>query len=360
MAETTVDVEDDAVIDLPEDFDPENLNPETEAAAAKGGTVAAPSPPPDPAPAEAADQALQRSLEEERNRRIAAEQRAAAEGRRADGASQLAQQREQEAQEARESFAAAEMRQTVAGIEAAKRDMSAAKAALRTAHDAGDTDKLADAQEQIALAAAEIRRLEVDRIALESKAARAERAPPLERTPPPPSDPVEAFLANPVFSPRAKDWLRAHRDCLPPGLGGDGQKNAAMIQAHHLALSQGIPMESDDYFRVVEEKTGYRTPTSAAAVTTPAGSQEGRAAPQRRAPIPSAAPTNEPPPANGTPVPGRSRSFRLTEAMQEMALTSYPQKDGEDERAWRKRAFGTYGFHLGELTKEGKIGRTTH
>lgn len=345
-----VDVLDDSVIEieLPDDFVPEGEK--------------APKVVETPADRQAEDPslALKQALEESERARIAAEQRADAEARRASGESRRAAALAQEATDARTSAAAVQIQNVTTEIDAAKRDMIAAKAAFKQAHEAGDTDKMADSQEQMALVGGTIRSLESRKVELEQAATRV----PAERTPAGGGydDPVDSYLSSPNFSTRSRSWLRAHPECLPSAVGGSEEKNAAALRGHHLALGQGFRIDSDEYFRVIEETTGIRQPVSAAARTTPAGQQEGKVSenPPRRTPIPSAAPTNEPPAANGNTTNPTKRSFKMTQDMQEVALLSFPIKPGEDEQAHRKRAFGSYAYNLQELQKEGKIGRTTH
>jgi hypothetical protein len=368
MPDPAFNIADDSVveIDLPDDFDPNTDKPTVNEVS---GAQAAPPPqqelplalPPEPQRPSVDDAAaiLQRTLEEERNKRIAAEQRASGESQARLQAERLAQQREHEVQELRTSSAAGRMRETLQQLDSTKAAMQSAKAAYTAAHEAGDAGKLADAHEQMSMLGADIRMLQMRKNDLEAEVQRVERepAPQYQQYT---GSPVEEYLSRLNLSPRAAQWLRTHPDCLPSQLGGNIEKNAAMLRADHLAKGYGIQVDSDDYYRVIEEETGYRPKMSQASQVTPAQSpgqaaQPAAPAQPQRAPVPAARPSNEPP----TPTPSPQRStYRLDKSQQEHALISFPQNPGEDERDWHKRAFGHYTYNLNLLTKEGKMNRT--
>lgn len=361
MADPVIEVTDDTVVEiqLPDTPAGAAAIPEKKNGGAADGVVATPS------AADEAAETLKRTLEEERAKRIAAESMAATERQRAEHAGRLAEQRGVEAKEARESVVAVQMREALASLESAKRDVQSAKAAFTQAHEAGDAGAMADAQERMGYATAAIRHFESKKTELENQATRTAAEPEHTREASPVyENPVENYLANPSFSMRAKSWLRAHTDCLPPNLGGSAEKNAKMLRGHHLALGNNMQLDSDEYYRMIEDVVADRAsppapaPASAAARTTPAtGSQEGHVT--RRTPMPSAPATNEPPSPSGA-VNVTTRSFKLDKDMQEVALNSWPQKPGEDDRTWKQRAFASYATELAAATAEGKIGRLTH
>ena len=246
-------------------------------------------------------------------------------------------------------------------IDAAKGALEAAKVEYKAAHEAGDIDKLTDAQARISSAAAQIERFTGDKETFEAQAAaRAEREEAEAARPPDRS--VEAYIAAGKYAPAAAAFLRAHPDYLPPEYGGIAEKNDAMMAGHFAAKSQRVPINSEKYFEIIETHVNG-SPVSAAATTTAAGEGAGGTArqaapPPKRTPVPSAPPSRDPPLADGTPT--GKQTVRLNGAQQEMALLSFPQKQGEDEPTWRKRAFGTYANEWAKAKKEGIIGRLTH
>jgi hypothetical protein len=117
-----------------------------------------------------------------------------------------------------------------------------------------------------------------------------------------PADPVEAFASQ--LSPRSADWVRKH-----PEFVRDPRLNAKMIAAHNLAVADGIPTDTDDYFAAIEE-TFKVTPKP---VQTDTDDQYAAKAVRRRDAAPAAAPANR---------GGQSASsnvVRLTAAEREMA-----------------------------------------
>ena len=352
-----VEIENDAVIDVEIESDGEPQVAVTEPA--KPAATAQ-----EPAVKSAADEAaalLTAALEKERKdregdrrAREAAEATAQAERRRADEATRLALQNDQRAQEALEQVADSRLTAITAGIDAATRELESAKTELLRSQEAGEFPKAADAQVRISRAAAALDRLDAEKASFEQQAARKPEA----RTEPLASQasPFEQYVSG--FSPMAQAWLRSHPDCVPAQIGGNAKKNAAMMKGHYAALEEDAVEGSPDYFRIIEEHIGQRQPTSAAATITPAEPEpQPKPKPQQRA-IPAAPVTRDPPAASN----GQTQRQRvsLNAQQQEVALFSYPAKPGEDESAWRKRAFGTYATELVKATSEGKIGRLSH
>jgi hypothetical protein len=117
-----------------------------------------------------------------------------------------------------------------------------------------------------------------------------------------PLDPVEDFASR--LSPRSADWVRRH-----PEFVRDPRLNAKMIAAHNLAVADGIPTDTDEYFDAIEE-TLKVTPKPAQNDTD---DQYAAKAVRRRDAAPAAAPANR---------GGQSASsnvVRLTAAEREMA-----------------------------------------
>ncbi len=298
--------------------------------------------------------ALTRSLATAEAERTAALSTAEAERRRAEAATTALSAREQELAGYRETVESQELALITTGLENATREIATAKSELKAAHEAGDFDKVADAQERLANAAADASRLKGEKAAFEANQRQrpATTEGRVEATAPTVSA-FEQYVAG--FTPPAQAWLRAHPECVPAQVGGNATKNAAMMKGHYAALEQNIAPNTPDYFRVIEETAGYRSPVSNAAEVTAAGADDAAPVPrpkpaQQRA-QPSAPPTRDPPAANGQP--RTTRSVTLSRDQQEAAKISFPHLAPKEANAM-------YARNLVELESEGKLGRLTH
>ena len=356
----TVEVEDEGVVtidigdlDLAEPVAEATPEPAPKKAAAQAKPAATAVP-------DEATTALNQAIQTAEAARKAAEATAQAERQAREAAQRLAQQREQEAAGYREQAESGQLALITTGIEKATQNIEQAQAAIERAQEAGDFKASAAAQVQLSKASAALDRLEAEKAAFDAGARRTPPQTAEGRVEAPQAAPFEQYVSG--FQPRAQNWLRTHPECVPAQVGGNPAKNAAMMRGHWSALEKGIPEGSDDYYRVIEEATGYRTPVadpavaSAAAEVTPAETPAAKPAP-RRAPLPSA-PVARDAPGPGT-TPGK-RSVNLTPQQQEIARLSFPQNAGESEVAWRKRANATYAYNLLAAEAEGKIGRLTH
>jgi hypothetical protein len=299
--------------------------------------------------------------ESQRKRAEAAEASAAAERARTIEAQRIAEQRAEEARGYKEQAEQGEMAAVTAAIESASKRIQAAKVEQKRAYEAAEFDKVTDTNEEMANAAADLKMAQQRKADLESGALRKPTHEGRVEAPRIATDPFEQYVSQ--MTPRSQSFLRAHRECAPAAVGGDQTKNDKMMAGHYAAKAQGFPPDSDEYFRVIEETLGLRSPVvsasnpvSAAAETTHAG-EESR--PARRQPAPSAPPSREPPAASGQPARS-TRSVVLTPQQQEAALISWPQQRGEEEQAWKRRAHAAYAYNLVQLESEGKLGRTSH
>lgn len=306
-----------------------------------------------PSAADEAAAVLTQSLKNADELRKAAEATATTERNARLATERTLSQRDQEVLAARETAAAAELQTMTTGIENATREVDVLTAELERAGEAGDFKAQAVANAKLAQVAARKDRLEADKANFESrKPALSSEGRVVEHQPQ--VSAFEQYVAG--FAPKAQTWLRAHPECVPAQVGGSATKNAAMMAGHYDALAKGLTEGSDDYFKVIEEKAGYREPVSSAAEVVLAGDrQQQKPAPQQRRPAPSAPPSRDSEQTGAT-----QRSVRLTPAQQEVALFSYTQKQGEADAAWKARAFGTYARELVSAQAEGKIGRATH
>lgn len=307
-----------------------------------------------PSAADEAAAVLTQSLKTAEEGRKAAEATATAERNARVNVERTLSQRDQETKDLRETAAAAELQTINTGIENATRSVEALTADIERLGEAGDFKGQAAAHAKLARAAAALDRLETDKASFDAGA---------RKTPSTEGRVIEAAAATPFeryvsqFAPKAQSWMRAHPDCVPAEVGGSSAKNDLMMAGHHEAKAKGLAEGSDEYFRVIEEKTGYREPVSSAAEVVLAGERpvQSKPAPQQRRPAPSA------PPSRDSEATGASaKSVRLSPAQQEVALMSAGIKPGETEDAFRARAFGSYARELVKAQAEGKIGRMTH
>jgi hypothetical protein len=352
----TVEIEDDAeiVIDVPGDSGGDQ-------AGDKGGATALADRQEEAADAlkGEASEALAQAIRTAEEAKRAAEATAASERARREDAERRAAQREAEAQAAVERAETSEIAVITHGIEAATREVAAYGAAAQKAMEDGEFGKVIEAQTALGRATARLDRLEAQKADYESGKTR--RVAPArdaggqaESTAPSRQNVVEAYLSG--YDLQAQNWLRAHPECLPPRvrtpdgavleLGGDQKKHNMMMAGHHDALAKGYALNSEDYFRTIEEHTGHRKAAEASASTN----NKGGVVPRTRPASPSAPVSRSDTPGETPRSPTR---VTLNRDQQEAARISYPHKT-------TKEAYALYAKELIEAQKEGKIGRLTH
>jgi len=346
--DATVTVEDEAVVTV-------DVTDHPELAAAVDNEIEA-APAPKPAKERAAkasgavDEAAAALIKTADDARIAALATAEAERQRANNAERIATQRATEAEGYRGQAEEQQLTILTNGIDSAKREVASAKQDWRNAQEAGDFDKAADAQERLAKGAAAVDRLEAAKAEFDAAPKKPTAEGRVEAAPVPQQvSAFERYVSG--FPPQAQAWLRSHPECVPPQVGGNPTKNAAMMKGHYAALEQNIVEGSPDYFRVIEETTGYRAPVSAAAQVTQAGEEPAPKPAQRRQVQPSAPVSRDPPAGPG--VPRTTRSVSLNPEQQATAKFSFPHLPPQ-------QAFAEYAKNLIELEAEGKLGRTSH
>jgi hypothetical protein len=362
MAENeTVELEDDAevVIDLPDDGGGEQPKD-------KGGAAALADRQEEAADAlkEDASEALAQAIKTANEATRAAEATAASERARREDAERRAAHREAEAQAALERAETSEIAVITHGIEAATREVTAYGAAFQKAMEDGEFAKATEAQVALGKATSKLDRLEAQKADYES--GKTKRPPARDSggaaestVAPSRQNVVEAYLSG--YDLQAQNWLRSHPECLPPRvrtpdgavleLGGDQKKHNMMMAGHHDALAKGYALNSEDYFRTIEEHTGHRKAAEATTNTNNKGGvvPESRAARTRPA-SPSAPVSRSETPGEASRSPTR---VTLDRDQQEAARISYPHKPV-------KEAYALYAKELIEARKEGKIGRLTH
>ncbi len=206
----------------------------------------------------------------------------------------------------------------VNAIDTVTRDIDLLKQAHTYALQSGDFARATEIQSEMSANSAKLLQLENGRQAMES-------AP---RKPEPvalPADPVEAFASQ--LSRRSADWVRQH-----PEFVTDQRLNAKMIAAHNLAVADGIPTDSDEYFAAIEQTLKV----APKAAQTETDDQHAAKVVRRRDAAPAAAPANR---GNQS---ASSNVVRLSAAQREMAeMMGMKPED--------------YAKNLVALKKEGKI-----
>jgi hypothetical protein len=168
------------------------------------------------------------------------------------------------------------------------------KANYRDSMAVGDYDRAADIQAEMASNAVRMLQLEQGKQALENEP----RPTPQTYTS---SDPVEALASQ--LSPRSADWVRRH-----PEYATDQRLFNKMVAAHNLAVADGIPADSREYFENIEDTLRIRDrgeEDASSAATRPV---------QRRS-APPAAPVSR----SGNGAGGRPNTVRLNASEREMA-----------------------------------------
>ena len=162
----------------------------------------------------------------------------------------------------------------VNAIDTVNRDNELLKQAHTHALQSGDFARATEIQSALSSNSAKLLQLENGRQAMEN----APRQPEPQMAP---LDPVEDFANR--LSPRSADWVRKH-----PEFVRDRRLNAKMIAAHNLAVADGIPTDTDEYFDAIEE-TLKVTPKPVQAETD---DQYAAKTVRRRDAAPAAAPAN--------------------------------------------------------------------
>lgn len=181
---------------------------------------------------------------------VAMTQRATNAERVANEATQTAQQTAQRLQQVEGQVVDGQLDTVLSGLAAADAEASGAEREYTAAFEAGDGAAMARAQRKIAGAEARTQRLQEAKADLEDAAKRRPDPATTRRqettTRAPTGDPVEQFAQG--MSPKSAAWIRAHPDCVT-----DQKKNARMLVAHNQAMVDDIAVDSEEYFRRIEE-----------------------------------------------------------------------------------------------------------
>lgn len=242
---------------------------------------------------------LRRQLEEERTARQNAE-RAAYDAKR-------------DAHQARNNEDETNVQLVSNAIDTLRRDDEILKQNYQYAMSQGNFSAAADIQQEMSGNAAKLLQLSNG---LEAMKARPKTPEPRQA----PSDPVEAFAAQ--LSPKSADWVRKHPEYVK-----DAKLNRKMIAAHELAMADGMPVDSDEYFSAIEETLKIR----AAAPQTDTSDEYAAKVTQRRDAAPAAAPVSR----GGST---RTNVVRLSAAEREMAemMGMKPEDYAKNKMALKK------------------------
>jgi len=256
----------------------------------------------DPDPADNALEALRQQLDNERKARIQAER--------------LANEERRTAYQAQAEVHDSNLHLLTNAIETVAQTNAILKANYRDAMAASDFEAAAEIQMEMASNSAKLHQLEQGKQALES-------TPRAEAPKPYVSDPVEALASQ--LSPRSADWVRRH-----PEFATDQRLYSKMLAAHNLAVADGIPADTDDYFASIEStlRINHRAEPAPDAMAA-------AAKPTQRRSSPPAAPVSR----SGTGTGGSNPNVvRLTADEREMAtmMGMTPEEYGRNKRALQK------------------------
>lgn len=247
---------------------------------------------------------LRRQLDAEKAARAAAEQKL--------------HQANREAHIARSEADETNLQMVINAIDTVNRDIELLGNDHTQAMQNGDFERATKIQRKISANEAALLQLNNGRKAMEEAPRQPEPAAPV-------LDQVEAFASQ--LSLRSADWVRKH-----PEFVRDPRLNSKMIAAHNLAVADGIPADTDEYFRAIEE-TLKVAPKAAQGDTD---DDYAAKVVQRRDAAPAAAPANRGGQTN------RPNVVRLTREQREMAdMMGMKPED--------------YAKNMMALKKEGKI-----
>lgn len=230
-------------------------------------------------------EALRAQLEKERATRIEME-------RRAREFAQTAYQAKNEAQDSN-------LHLVNNAIESVKQNTEVLKSNYAAAMSSGDYERAAEFQQAMSNNAAKLLQLEQGKQALEAMP--KQQAPAHVGV----SDPVEALASQ--LTPRSAAWIRRN-----PEYATNPRLNQKMLAAHNLAVADGIPPDTDEYFEAVESVLNMRRSEPVRQSDDPMA--DAAKPTQRRTPPPSA------PVSRSSAGPGtRPNTVRLTSQEREMA-----------------------------------------
>lgn len=226
---------------------------------------------------ESAIEQLRAQLEQERQARYQAEERARKESIRA---SQAAMEKDD-----------TDLHLVNTAIDTVSRENEILTDKYAEAMSVGNYSEAAKIQRAISNNEAKLLQLENGRAAMQSRP----KIEPMQRS----NDPVEALASQ--LSPRSADWVRRNPQCVT-----DQRLYQKMIAAHNLAVADGFSPDTDEYFGFIEETLRLRKPETTQQQQDVENPMSSAAKPvSRQAP---------PPPAPARNSNQRSNVVRLTAA----------------------------------------------
>ena len=148
----------------------------------------------------------------------------------------------------------AELDAILAAMGAAQAESETAQRDLEVSVSNSDTKLMVDAQRRLSRAESRLTQLEDSKIAYEARKEKQAKEPKAQEQAA--GDQIEAHIdAMPNLTSTQRQWLKSHRELMT-----DNKKNVRLQSAHLDAEDAGIRAGSDEYFKFLEEKLGYRKP----------------------------------------------------------------------------------------------------
>jgi hypothetical protein len=217
-------------------------------------------------------------------------------------------------------------------LDGVKQSMGVLEANLAEAYAVQDFAQAAKIQTEIARAAQRESAIETGLEQLKTMPREQPRLAPRE------NDQVEQVASQ--LTPNAAAWIRAHPDYIT-----DPNKNQRLMSAHYAAMADGLPADSPDYIRYVEDRVLQRAP--ARREPEPQFERREPVADTRRS-APPAAPVSR---GNG----GANSSTRVTLSREERetAHENFPDEMQADPTG--RKAEQAYARNMLILQREGRL-----
>jgi hypothetical protein len=158
----------------------------------------------------------------------------------------FAQMRDQEVKQLRERLGQNEQAFIKEAQKYANFDLSSAKERLKQAYEAGDSEKIAEAQELLTDAKLKIQTISRVKPSLQQNEGRVEQAQQAQ---------VPQEFSQPKVDPKAKSWQEKNT-----WFGEDEEMTALALGLHEKLVRSGVDPNSDEYYRRVDETMRKRYP----------------------------------------------------------------------------------------------------
>jgi len=158
----------------------------------------------------------------------------------------FAQMRDQEVKQLRERLGQNEQAFIKEAQKYANFDLSSAKERLKQAYEAGDSEKIAEAQELLTDAKLKIQTISRVKPSLQQNEGRVEQAQQAQ---------VPQEFSQPKVDPKAKSWQEKNT-----WFGEDEEMTALALGLHEKLVRNGVDPNSDEYYRRVDETMRKRYP----------------------------------------------------------------------------------------------------